>query len=274
LPALNTPIFTIAPKSSGLTELEYLSYFYYAGMIFTGLKEYHKALAAFSETLTVPTPKNLSIVQVESFKKMILVSLIADGKVCSFEGTPSHHLQKLKVLGRNYWKLGEQIKHGAEALDKVVNDGAAHYQADNNLGLVKQVCKAFRRREVRKLTDTYVTLSLTDMARRSGTPNAAAAETMLLGMIQDEEIFARVDSKRGMVTFSESPEQYNSREMVEAMDARIREIIDLSAVLQQIHQEAVVSKRYVERTLPKTTEEEAKSDPALAAALARSRLDN
>ena len=64
---LDTPIFKIDPQSNGLISLDYLSYFYYTGMIYTGLKNYTKAIENFKLTLTVPTT-SLSVVQLESYR--------------------------------------------------------------------------------------------------------------------------------------------------------------------------------------------------------------
>ena len=54
---------------------------------------------------------------------------------------------------------------------------------DHNLGLARQVRSALVRHNVRKLTSTYITLSLTDIAATAGLTDVDAAEALLRTMI-------------------------------------------------------------------------------------------
>jgi COP9 signalosome complex subunit 3 len=272
LPVINTPILAIDPPSNSLNSLDFLSYFYYSGMIFTGLKQYANAIESFRTALRAPTVQP-SIVQVECFKKMILVSLIADGTALTREqeeGISTPVMQKLKLICGVYVNLAVRLRQDPEAFSKLVEDSQRQMTEDNNIGLIKQLGAALRKRRIRGLTDTYVTVALNDM----GLESASVAEDTLLGMIADGEIFARMDQKNGMVTFEDNPEEFKTRDMINSLDGRIREIISLNNQLQTIHQETVVSKRYVERTMPVSLKEEAESDPQLAAALAASRREH
>lgn len=51
---------------------------------------------------------------------------------------------------------------------------------DNNVGLVKQVLTSRPMRTIQRLTQTYVTLSLTDIAKAAGLKTADEAEAMIL----------------------------------------------------------------------------------------------
>ena len=51
---------------------------------------------------------------------------------------------------------------------------------DENLGLVKLVVEAQTKRDVLRLTQTYITLSLPDIASNVGLPSAEAAELAIL----------------------------------------------------------------------------------------------
>ena len=54
---------------------------------------------------------------------------------------------------------------------------------DHNLGLARQVRSALVRHNVRKLTSTYITLSLADIAATAGLTDVDAAEVLLRTMI-------------------------------------------------------------------------------------------
>jgi hypothetical protein len=51
---------------------------------------------------------------------------------------------------------------------------------DGNMGLVKQVLASLPARAIQRLTRTFLTLSLTDIAAHAGLPSAAAAEAAIL----------------------------------------------------------------------------------------------
>lgn len=51
---------------------------------------------------------------------------------------------------------------------------------DGNLGLVKQVLQGLPKRNVQRLTLTYVTLSLANIATKVGLANAEQAESLVL----------------------------------------------------------------------------------------------
>ena len=62
---------------------------------------------------------------------------------------------------------------------------------------------ALVRHSVRKLTSTYITLSLKDIAASAGLPSPAAAEALLRKMIAAGEISAKINQESGMVRFGE-----------------------------------------------------------------------
>jgi len=272
LSIIDVPIFNVDVT---LSSLDYLSYFYYCGMIYTGLKNYKKAIENFRLTLIVST-SSLSVIQVESFKKLVLVNLIAEGTTTGFDVAtglgvnPSRDLKSCVFPYTSLADVATVASASQENLLKVVAKHIETFTKDGNFGLVKQVQSAQRRRAIRKLTDTYVTLSLDDMAARAGLSNAAEAERYVLQMIQDGEIFARLDQENGMITFHDNPEHYDSLGMIHKLDGKISEIMRLSNKLKDVHQQIVVTKKHVELTIPKVVEEDA-TDRSLMEVLARSK---
>lgn len=55
---------------------------------------------------------------------------------------------------------------------------------DHNLGLVKQVESVLHKKNIQRLTKTFLTLSLTDVASRVGLPGPADAEKYILHMVR------------------------------------------------------------------------------------------
>ena len=54
---------------------------------------------------------------------------------------------------------------------------------DNNKGLVKQVVKALHRKNILKLTNTFLSMSISDLAQRINLPNTVEAEEHLMTMV-------------------------------------------------------------------------------------------
>jgi len=63
-----------------------------------------------------------------------------------------------------------------------------------------------------KLTDTYLTLSLNDLAKATNVKSSQEAEKILLRMIENGEIKAVIDQEKGMVSFKEDIIEFNTME--------------------------------------------------------------
>lgn len=243
-------IFDIDPTRTGLTPKDMLLYYYYGGMIYIGLKQYQKASSFFETALTVPAFA-LNAIMVEVYKKYVLVSLLVNGK---FTGLPKHAMsivqKHMKSFCSQYYDFANLYGQGNADLDKInkiVKDNEDVYKKDNNWGLVKQCMHALARRNIQRLTATYMTLSLADIAKNVGLANAATAEKVLLRMIENGEINAVIDQKDGMVSFEEDVQAFNSPQTSVILETRIDQSISLSNRLKNIDEEITSSNNYVAR---------------------------
>ena len=76
---------TFITTSSGLSDKlayrDYLMYFLYGGMIYLGLKDWTRALLFLEVVIMAPTGNVASMIQVEAYKKWVLVGLLLKGMV-------------------------------------------------------------------------------------------------------------------------------------------------------------------------------------------------
>jgi len=179
---LSIPIFEVDSKN-GLNAQDYLQFHYYAGMIFIGVKEFEKALESFQMTLIIES-QVLSAIQIAAYKKYILVSVLVHGEVLEITERLSNTLpfviKNCRRLANPYIELSRAFKKGPEMIQKVIAEFATEIAADGNFGLAKQIQKAVVRRNIQRLTSTYVTLSLEDIAKRAKLPSPAEAEEHVL----------------------------------------------------------------------------------------------
>jgi COP9 signalosome complex subunit 3 len=71
------------------------------------------------------------------------------------------------------------------------------FQSDSNSGLVAQVLHSQVKTSVKRLTKTFVTLSLAELANRVGLDTPAEAEKLVVRMIEQGEIHASISQKDG-----------------------------------------------------------------------------
>jgi COP9 signalosome complex subunit 3 len=83
-------------KLNGFTQSDYLRYWYYAGLVHTGLKAFPDALDAFEQCFSAPAMV-LSAPAVEAYKKYLLVSLIHRGVIDTKRSGNPMMMRNLKV---------------------------------------------------------------------------------------------------------------------------------------------------------------------------------
>ncbi|KAL3526317.1 hypothetical protein ACH5RR_010973 [Cinchona calisaya] len=212
---------------------DFFLYCYYGGMICIGQKQFHKASELLHNVVTAPM-STINAIAVEAYKKYILVSLIHSGQFStSFPKYASSVAQRnLKNFSQPYIDLANSYSTGKiSELESCVQTNKDKFESDNSLGLVKQVVSSMYKRNIQRLTQTYLTLSLQDIANTVQLKSPKEAEMHVLQMIQDGEIYATINQKDGMVRFLEDPEQYKTCRMIEQIDSSIQRIMALSKKL-------------------------------------------
>ncbi|XP_004489594.1 COP9 signalosome complex subunit 3 [Cicer arietinum] len=224
-------------------------YCYYGGMICIGQKRFQKALDLLHNVVTAPMSL-INAIAVEAYKKYVLVSLIRHGQISSSLPKYSSPItqRNLKLFCQPYFELANSYSIGKIAdLEAYVNTNAEKFESDNNLGLVKQVVSSMYKRNIQRLTQTYLTLSLQDIANTVQLNGPKEAEMHVLQMIQDGEIYASINQKDGMVRFLEDPEQYKTCEMIEHIDSSIQRIMSLSKKLTTMDEQIACDQLYLSK---------------------------
>ncbi|KAL5717699.1 hypothetical protein ACHQM5_010672 [Ranunculus cassubicifolius] len=227
---------------------DFFLYCYYGGMICIGQKQFGKAKELLHNVAKAPMSSNNAIA-FEAHKKYILVSLIYNGQIS--KGLPNKHItavtqRNFKNYCQPYYDLANSYSTGTiTEVESCVTANREKFESDNNLGLVKQVVSSLSKRNIQRLTQTYLTLSLQDIANRVHLDSAKEAELHVLHMIQDGEIFATINQKDGMVSFHEDPEQYNSVEMIQTIDLSIQRLMVLSKKLSDVDEQMSCDPTYL-----------------------------
>eukprot|EP00877_Chromochloris_zofingiensis_P003663 jgi/Chrzof1/13298/Cz07g28020.t1 len=252
LPVLDEDILETDPHQTSLTPTDFLLYCYYGGMIHIGRKQYARAVELFVQAMTSPTMVGNAIT-VACYKKYVLTSLIHTGTVPALpKFTPSKVRQVVEGESRAYQELSTAYtSHNPDKLRKAAEQHMAVFSQDNNVGLVKQVLASLPVRTIQRLTQTYVTLSLADIATTAGLTGPDEAESYILRMVASGEVHARINERDGMVTFIEDPEAYNSSGMAAKIEGAVSKCMQLAEKLQAVNEAVSLDRSYINKVMLK-----------------------
>jgi len=91
-------------------------------------------------------------------------------------------LQRLRVFELSLRRY-VLLKQGGRGGVLLIHCSCVHLLQDSNWGLAKQALCALTRQKIKRLTRTYITLSLSQVATEAGLPSEAAAQEHLLAMV-------------------------------------------------------------------------------------------
>lgn len=247
---LDVDITGIASTDDSNHDAKYfLLYYYYGGMIYTAVKNYDRALYFFEVAVSTPAMA-MSHIMLESYKKYILVSLILHGKILPIPKYSSQVISRfMKPLSHAYHELATAYSKALiEDVRNTITKYRDVYVRDNNMGLVKQVAASLYKKNIQRLTKTFLTLSLADVAARVQLSGPAEAEKYILNMIKSGEIFATINKKDGMVVFKDDSEKYDSPEMFLKIQDEIAKVMDLIKQITKMEEEIMLNPSYVKKS--------------------------
>eukprot|EP01114_Cavostelium_apophysatum_P005231 TRINITY_DN1599_c0_g1_i3.p1 TRINITY_DN1599_c0_g1~~TRINITY_DN1599_c0_g1_i3.p1 ORF type:complete len:435 (-),score=127.73 TRINITY_DN1599_c0_g1_i3:118-1422(-) len=249
LPILEEEVFEVNPDLTAITPKDMLLYYYYGGMVLTGLKEYKRALGFFRQATSAPALV-LSAIMVEAYKKYVLLSLLVHGKLVPLPKYASSVMQRHHKTGfPQYQELANAYStFSTDDLHKCAETNSEIFIKDKNLGLVKQCIQSLYRRNIQRLTQTYITLSLQDIATSVKLASPKEAERHIVKMIETGEIFATINQKDGMVSFQENPEHYDTNRLVGELDHQIQKVIDLGKKVRTLDETIASSAQYIQKS--------------------------
>lgn len=186
------------PRVYKTTENDILLYFYSAGLVYTGLKEYEKAFDMYLGSLVMPR-LHLNDIAVDAAKKYILISLIVHGTMKNLPNfTPSVIKRSIFSECEEYLQLAEHIKAldessniHAKELHEFLASRAGTWEADGNLGIVKILTKMQRERTLRRLGAVYTCVPKARAASELGLEGSDSVDEVLLMCGGDSH--ARID---------------------------------------------------------------------------------
>jgi COP9 signalosome complex subunit 3 len=185
----------------------------------------------------------------EAYKKCLLCSLLECGETPKLPKYTSPTITRpIKSHLSAYTEFAEAFAGGKVAdLRASLEKHAAAFAHDKNLGLAKQCVTARLCRSIRTLTETYLTLSLSQIATNAGLADAAEAERRVREMVVSGDICATIDAQKGMVHFLERGEHYHTHETMQTMERALQGAIGLAGKLHELHSSLAIDQHYLAR---------------------------
>ena len=238
------------------TYRNYLEYFLMGGMAYMALRHYSKALFYLEVVLAAPTsnPQVASLIQVEAYKKWVLVSLLAKGKSTPPPRAVTNSTMKnIRALSKPYDCLVDAFKtNNLSHFRAELDAGQRMWRDDNNMGLVIELFHAFRRVQVQRLGNTFAALPVAEVAQRtSPDPNDIAETTAYIALlIAAGELNAVMSpsstSNQATLRFLSTASTKTERQIGESLAYQNAELRDLLRAISNNDHRLEISKEYVE----------------------------
>jgi len=129
-------------------------------------------------------------------------------------------------------------------LHKSAQNHSVKFIDDGNMGLVKQAIQALVEQNIQRLTKTYLTLSLADIAGKVGLQGVAEVEKRVLKMIGSEKVFARINQQDGMVAFDTNPDHFDTQSTLKYLEKQLNKTMTLNRNVDVTDVDMLLSVRY------------------------------
>ncbi|CAO3663940.1 unnamed protein product [Umbelopsis ramanniana] len=236
----------------------FLSYYYYGAMIYIGNKKYGRALEFLSLAISAPS-QAVSLIQLECFKKYVLLSLIHYGKLLPLPKYTATVISKfVRRHCRQYISFADVYEtQSVEKLSIALEKRREAFEKDNNWGLAGQCLRALQQQKIQDLTRTYITLSVSDIAEKVGFTGEDAkteVEKNILEMVEQGSIFASIEHTGSgdhdeMVSFHDNPNSYDTSESLAILDEKISQAVMVGERLNRQDKTTALDRDFMSRMM-------------------------
>ncbi|XP_040567633.1 COP9 signalosome complex subunit 3 [Lepeophtheirus salmonis] len=230
-----------------------LLFYYYGAMIYAANKNFGRALYFLEAVVTVPSSV-ISHIMFEAYKKYLLISLLIPDPSKDQQKLPKYTspvINKfMKILCAPYHDIFSAFfTNKSDDLQDAIHKHLDTFTTDSNMGLIQQVVEAQIKMNIKRLTKTFLTLSLQDVASRVGIRSSADAERKLVEMIEEGSIQAHISQKDGMVRFDSNSEHFESVNMLQKLETNINNCINLDKQILLMDDEIILNPSFVRKSV-------------------------
>ncbi|KAH9886665.1 hypothetical protein C8Q73DRAFT_714825 [Cubamyces lactineus] len=242
LPVLAVPITSVDTSLSDLHYNDNLVYHYAGGIALGALKRWREAEEFFEICVSAPAQVPAAI-QLEAYKKLVLVQLIQYGETSS-PPKYTHPALGRQLKASPYGAFVKMYPGRLDTLRSFVSKEQELFNQERNTGLINQAIDRAPVWLIKKLTATYLTLGLADIGREVGIQSEEDIRAIILDMIDAGEINATI-SADDTVTFADLVPQFSKEEL----DRLVVQAQEHNRVLAKVERTINASKEYLTKAL-------------------------
>lgn len=241
------PRFHIDP-ATGLHASDVHLVYHYAAMVYIGVRDYPAALHCCRLALAVPAPTHTPLLNVAvcTFKYYILLHLLVTGKAPHNFKFSSYQLSRLRSLSCEYSELATAYERMDRTHTLQLFESNRHtFDGHGNLGLVKQVMSTLTDALIERLTNSFVTMKMRDVASRIGLRDEEHVHHVLLRMIEQRKITARLDDRKRVVRLIDAERDADERLFAQVSGALMQQSVHVLQRIDEFREKLQTDRNYV-----------------------------
>ncbi|RMZ76552.1 hypothetical protein DV737_g4757, partial [Chaetothyriales sp. CBS 132003] len=254
-----------------ITSRGYLEYYIWGALCYIAVGQYEKALPLLKIVVLAPTQQQVaSLIQVEAYKKWVLLNLLLYGQVREIKGAQATTLRNIRAVAKVYdCVAGAFRSRDVRRLQAEIAEAGDVWEADMNYGLIVEVFRAHRRFAVINLDKTYTALPVSDVARHTSPEPGNVSETVsyLGSLIQSGHLKATLtaskDGSDQILRFLAARERHKPEmEVEQELAVKAQQLQNLLRNIGHLEHRTELSTEYIDylRKLKKTRDEDNKKD--------------
>ncbi|EMR11206.1 hypothetical protein PNEG_00797 [Pneumocystis murina B123] len=159
----------IFDKNNGITYIDHLLYHFYGALLYIKLKLFDRALQFLRIIISAPT-RNTSVIQVNAYKKFVILSLIVNGKMEPIPYiTDSIATKTYKVFGKVYNEFSQAYeRQDHQEIKDIYLKYRSVFIEDKNNKLIKYAINSLSYHEIYRFKEIYTSISIIDINRKIG----------------------------------------------------------------------------------------------------------
>ncbi|KAG4303473.1 hypothetical protein PCANB_000403 [Pneumocystis canis] len=242
-------------KNNGITYIDHLLYHFYRALINIKLKFFDKALDFFKIVISAPTI-NTSAIQVNAYKKFVILSLVVNGKIESLPHiTDAVSIKTYKIFGKPYEVFAEVYEsQDHEKIKDVYFKYRDFFIKDKNNELIKYAVKFLPYHEIYRFREIYTCISIVDINKKIGPWNGISLESQdsydltekfILKMIEERKLNAVITIYESQKVVNFINTTYDKKIQKETLKTEINNISTLITKLSTLNQSYDLTKTYL-----------------------------
>lgn len=217
-----------------LLPTDYLQYHFYGALCYAALGKYARSFYFLS--LVIATPGNAtSLIQLEAYRKFVLIGLIKDGKVPPLPRTVATQTNRsITSLAAAYLDFAAACEAQDTGSYKMLESYQVEFEKDGNLGLARSAIAALPSHKIQALRNIYITIPLEDVARKLEL-SADEVKATIEEMVSSKRLLAEINSENGTIHFPSR--QMTTEEELASLEKMVEEVSHLGVRMESLQRQ-------------------------------------